>query len=146
MAEERVRDIMTPNPETCRPNDLVRDAARIMAERDIGVIPVVDDGRKILGLLTDRDIVVRVVADGKDPAKAHVSDAMTKNVRTVQEDTPLDEVTRLMSDAQVRRVPVVNNRNEIIGIVAVADVATESGQRGKVGHTIEKISEGSGNN
>jgi CBS domain-containing protein len=141
-----VRDIMTSNPETCRPNDSIRDAARIMAERDTGVVPVVDDNRKILGMITDRDIVVRLVAEGKDPAKAHVNEAMTKSVRTVKEDMPVDEVTRLMSNAQVRRVPVVNQRDEIVGIVSVGDLATETGDRGKVGHTVEKISQGSGNN
>ena len=146
MAQETVRDIMTPNPLTCRPNDLIRDAARIMAERDTGVVPVVDDSRKILGLITDRDIVVRLVAEGKDPAKAHVTDAMTKSVRTVKEDTPIDEVTRLMSTAQVRRIPVVNQRDEIVGIISFGDIATETGERDKVGHTIEKISEGTGNN
>ena len=146
MAQERVRDIMTSNPETCRPSDLIRDVARIMADRDTGVVPVIDDSRKIIGLITDRDIVVRLVAEGKDPAKAHVNDAMTKSIRSVKEDTPLDEVTRLMSSAQIRRVPVVNQRDEIIGIVSVGDIATETGDRGKVGHTIEKISEGSGNN
>lgn len=146
MAQEMVRDIMTSNPETCRPNDSIRDAARIMAERDTGVVPVVDDNRKILGMITDRDIVVRLVAEGKDPAKAHVNEAMTKSVRTVKEDMPVDEVTRLMSNAQVRRVPVVNQRDEIVGIVSVGDLATETGDRGKVGHTVEKISQGSGNN
>src|SRR6266568_5036790 len=140
MAQERVRDIMTPNPETCRSSDSIHDVARIMAERDTGVVPVVDDGKKVIGLITDRDIVVRLVAEGKDPANAHVNEAMTKNVRSVKEDMPLDDVTRLMSNAQVRRVPVVNQRDEIVGILSLGDIATETGDRSKVGHTIEKIS------
>src|SRR6266568_1375678 len=115
MAQERVRDIMTPNPETCRSNDSIHDVARIMAERDTGVVPVVDDAKKVIGLITDRDIVVRLVAEGKDPANAHVDEAMTKNVRAVKENDTVNDVLNVMSNSQVRRVPVINDRNEIVG-------------------------------
>ena len=140
-----VRDIMTPNPATVSEKDTVREAARIMAREDTGVVPVVD-GKKVIGMITDRDIVVRLVAEGKDPSNAKVNEAMTKNVRAVKEDSPVQEVLDVMSKAQVRRVPVVNQNNELVGIVSIGDVATETKQDGKVGQTIEKISDARPNN
>jgi CBS domain-containing protein len=136
----KIRDIMTANPETVSEKDSIRDAARIMKQRDTGVVPVVD-GRKIIGLITDRDIVVRCIADGKDPMNARVNDVMTKNVRSVSEDATIDEVLRVMKGAEVRRVPVVNRNDEIVGIVSIGDLAVETNQDGKVGKAIEDISE-----
>src|SRR3954471_22772335 len=139
------RDVMTPNPATVSQKDSIRDAARIMASEDTGVVPVVDGG-KIVGLVTDRDIVVRFVAEGKDTANGTVKECMTKSVRTVKEDTPVTEVLSMMSNAQIRRVPVVNNSNELVGIVSIGDISTETNQDGKVGNTIEQISRGPANN
>jgi CBS domain-containing protein len=139
------RDVMTPNPATVSEKDSIRDAARIMASEDTGVVPVVD-GRKIVGLVTDRDIVVRFVAEGKDTANGKVNECMTKSVRSVKEDTPVAEVLSMMSSAQIRRVPVVNNRDELVGIVSIGDISTETNQDGKVGKTIEQISQGPANN
>jgi CBS domain-containing protein len=139
------RDVMTPNPATVSERDSIRDAARIMASEDTGVVPVVD-GRKVVGMVTDRDIVVRFVAEGKDPANAKVNECMTKSVRSVKEDTPVADVLSMMSNAQIRRVPVVNNSNELVGIVSIGDISTETNQDGKVGRTIEQISQGPANN
>jgi len=140
-----VRDIMTRDPECVTGRDTILDAARIMAKRDTGVVPVVD-GKKIVGLITARDIVVRLVAEGKDLANAKVNEAMTKSVRSVKEDTPIDEVLQLMSRAEIRRVPVVNANDEIVGIVSIGDLAVETNQDNKVGKTIEDISEARPNN
>src|SRR5437762_10950103 len=112
-----VRDVMTPNPHCVSDNDTIRDAARIMKDEDTGVVPVVDGGKKIIGMITDRDIVVRLIAEGKDPQKARVNEAMTKSVRKVDEDAKIDDVVQLMSNAQIRRVPVVNRNDQIVGIV-----------------------------
>jgi|SRR5436190_11120782 len=142
----RVRDVMTPDPQCVRDSDSIMDAARIMQNADTGVVPVVDDGNKIIGMITDRDIVVRLIAAGKDPQKARVNEAMTKSVRKVDEDAKIDDVVELMSNAQIRRVPVVNRSNEIVGIVSLADLATGQTKTGKVGKTVEEISEGPGNN
>jgi CBS domain-containing protein len=139
------RDVMTPDPATVSAKDSIREAARIMASEDTGVVPVVD-GRKVVGLVTDRDIVVRCVAEGKDTASAKVNECMTKSVRSVKEDTPVNEVLTMMSNAQIRRVPVVNNRDELVGIVSIADISTETKQDGRVGKTIEQISQGPANN
>jgi CBS domain-containing protein len=139
------RDVMTANPTTVSDKDTIRDAARIMAKEDTGVVPVVD-GRKVIGMVTDRDIVVRLVAEGKDPAKARVNEYMTKSVRSVKEDTLVAEVLSVMSSAQIRRVPVVNASDELVGIVSIGDISTESNEDDRVGKAIEKISEGPANN
>jgi CBS domain-containing protein len=143
--DQRVREVMTPDPQSVSEQDSVIDAARIMQRADTGVVPVVD-GKKIVGMITDRDIVVRLVAEGKDLKQARVNEAMTKIVRKVSEDAPVDDVVELMSNAQIRRVPVVNKNDELVGIVSLADLATETRQTAKVGKTVEEISEGPGNN
>ncbi len=145
MANERIRDVMTPNPVCVSEKDSVREVARIMAREDTGVVPVVD-GKKVIGLITDRDIVVRLIAEGKDPERAQVNEAMTKSIRTVREDSSVDEALNLMSGANVRRVPVVNERDEIVGILSVGDISTETGERGKIGKTVENISQAPPNN
>lgn len=139
------RDVMTANPTTVSEKDSIRDAARIMAKEDTGVVPVVD-GLRVVGMVTDRDIVVRLVAEGKDPDNARVNDYMTKSVRAVKEDTPVTEVLSVMSKAQIRRVPVVNASDELVGIVSIGDISTESNQDGNVGKAIEQISEAPANN
>jgi CBS domain-containing protein len=141
----KIRDIMTANPETVTEKDSVRDAAQIMKKRDTGIVPVVN-GKKIIGLITDRDIVVRLIAEGKDASSARVNDVMTKNVRSVKEDASVDEVLRVMKGAEVRRVPVVNRNDEIVGIVSIGDLAVETNQDNKVGKAIEDISESRPNN
>jgi CBS domain-containing protein len=148
MAEPRkdsqhVRDIMTSNPKTVTEKDTVLEAARIMRDQDTGVIPVVD-GRKIIGLVTDRDIVVRAVADGKDLKTCRVNEVMTKQVHSVKEEASVREVLDVMSRDQIRRVPVVNQNNELVGIVSMKDLATET--RSNVGKAVEDISEGPANN
>jgi CBS domain-containing protein len=136
---------MTANPQTVSEKDTVVQVARIMRDEDTGVVPVVN-GRQIIGLITDRDIVVRAIADGKNIDDVRVNEVMTKQVRTVKEDTPISEVFDLMSGAQVRRVPVVNDSNELIGIVSMKDISTETNQDGRVGQTVENISRGPANN
>ena len=142
----RVREVMTPDPQCVSERDSIIEAARIMQDADTGIVPVVDDSRKIIGMVTDRDIVVRLIAEGKDVQKARVNEVMTKSVRKVDEDSPISEVVELMSNAQIRRVPVVNNRDEIVGIVSMADLANSTTPTGKVGKAMEQISEGPGNN
>ena len=139
----RVREVMTPDPECVSSKDSIVDAARIMKNADTGVVPVVD-GKKIIGLITDRDIVVRCIAEGKDLNNARVTDVMTKTVRKVDQDAAIDEVVELMSSAQIRRVPVVNKNDEIVGIVSLRDLASD-GEVRRVGKAVEEISEGPGN-
>src|SRR5258706_4482336 len=140
-----VRDVMTPNPASVSEKDTIQRAAEIMKREDAGVLPVVD-GRKVIGMVTDRDIVVRVIAEGRDCANARVSDAMSSQVRAVKQETPVNEVLQLMSREQIRRVPVTNNNNELIGIVSIGDIASDSKETVKVGRTVEQISEAPPNN
>ena len=154
MAEQRssgrgsrhVRDVMTPNPTVVSDRDSIRDVARIMKDQDTGVVPVCDDGKKIIGLVTDRDIVVRLIADGKDPLNAHVNEVMTKRVRKVHEDATVDDVLSLMSSSEIRRVPVVNKNDELVGIVSIGDISNETREHGKVGEAINDISDARPNN
>ncbi len=142
---QNVRDFMTPNPVAVSEKDSIREVAKIMAKIDTGVVPVVD-GKKVSGMITDRDIVVRLVAEGKDPSSSSVKDAMSKNVRAVNEDATVSEALLMMSYAQIRRVPVVNTNNELVGIVSIGDIATDSEENGRVGKTVERISEAPPNN
>jgi CBS domain-containing protein len=140
-----VRDVMTPNPECVSEKDSIRDVARIMRDEDTGIVPVVD-GKKIIGLITDRDIVVRGLAEGKDLGNARVNEFMTKQVRSVRENDSVNDALQLMQGAEIRRVPVVNGNNEIVGIVSLGDIASDSNQPGKVGRAVEDISEAPPNN
>lgn len=146
MANDRhIRDVMTPNPECVTEKDSIRDVARIMKDKDTGVVPVVD-GRKIIGLITDRDIVVRGVAEGKDISTVRVNELMTKSVRTVREDSSVNDALELMSHADIRRVAVVNSNDELVGIVSIGDISTNTNADGKVGKTVESISQAPPNN
>ena len=140
-----VRDVMTANPECVSEKDSIRDVARIMKDQDTGVVPVVD-GRKIIGLITDRDIVVRGLAEGKNLEDVRVNDLMTRSVRSVREDATLNEALEMMSNAEIRRVAGVNGNDELVGIVSLGDIASQGNQDGKVGKAVEQISEAPPNN
>jgi CBS domain-containing protein len=118
----RVTDIMTPNPETVHPDDTLQAAAQRMDDLNVGVLPVVRQGR-LMGMLTDRDIVIRSTAAGQDPRSAKVLDAMTDDPRTLAMDMTVLDALRLMKDQQLRRLPVVDSTGGLIGIVSLGDLA-----------------------
>lgn len=135
-----VRDLMTPSPATCTPDTSLQDVARTMADCDCGAVPVVQSGsNEPLGVVTDRDITIRVVATGRNPADATVADAMTEGTVTVRADAALDEATRTMKERQVRRLVVVGDDGAIVGILAQADLAREA-QNAKTGDVVQAIS------
>lgn len=140
----RARDIMTENPETLTGRDNVRRAAELMRDLDVGIIPVVDDkdGGRIRGVITDRDIAVRHVAEGHE-GNCMIQEHMTDRVTSVGPDESLDEVMARMRQDQVRRVPVVEDGDRLIGMIAQADLAVKTGDRKaeEVEETVEKISE-----
>lgn len=117
-----VKDVMTNEPVSCRPDDSVERVAKLMAQHDCGVIPVCS-GRKLIGLITDRDITCRAVASGKPLNALPVSDVMTKTVHTVREDDDVQVAIDTMEAKQVRRLPVLDNAGNLAGIVAPSDLA-----------------------
>jgi CBS domain-containing protein len=142
----RVRDIMTTDPECVTERDNIIDAARIMKSEDTGVVPVIESDRKLVGIITDRDIVVRLVAEGRNPLDCKINEAMTKHIRSVNEDATLDDVLSIMRSANVRRVPVCDKNDHIVGIVSMRDLAVETMEKGKVGDVVQDISEARPNN
>jgi CBS domain-containing protein len=124
----RVADVMTSAPEVASPSQSVQDVARVMAERDIGAIPVGENDR-LVGMITDRDIAVRVTAAGKDPQATRVREIMTPEVRYCYEDEDVEHVAENMSEQQIRRLPVVDRRKRLVGIVSIGDLAMDQPTR-----------------
>ena len=135
----KIRDVMTPNPRTVSPDDTVQAAARIMQSEDTGAVPVVNNGR-VLAMVTDRDIVVRVVAEGGSAAGA-VRDIASQDVVCASPEMSTREASELMSEHQVRRLPVVEN-GLLVGIVSIGDLAVKENKDSRMGDTLERISEG----
>src|SRR6266542_949877 len=134
---KNVKDAMTSSPATATPSQSLAEAARLMKEQDVGSVPVVD-GSRLVGVLTDRDIVVRAVAEGGDPRTVQVGEIASHDVVTVRPDDDLDEALRLMAQHQIRRLAVVED-GQLVGVVAQADVALEAKETA-VGHVVEEIS------
>lgn len=134
-----IRDVMTPNPRTLSPDDSIQNAARLMRDEDTGVIPVVENGRPI-GLVTDRDIVVRAVADGGQMNRP-VRDIATTNLVAVTPEMSTREANELMREHQIRRLPVVEGER-LVGMVSLGDLAVKESKEGRSGETLERVSEG----
>ena len=132
-----VRDAMTEDPRSIGASASVVEAARMMREEDIGSLPITDDG-KLVGMITDRDITTRVVADAADPEATSVGDVSSRDPISVEADKEIEEALKLMASHQVRRLPVVES-GELVGIVAQADVALKEGEM-KTGELVEAIS------
>ena len=133
----QIRDLMSENPSTCEPSTTVVEAAKVMAREDVGPIPVVEGGR-LIGVVTDRDLVVRVLAEERDPQGTTVAEIATTDVVTVAPDASLDEALRLLAQNQVRRLPVVEG-DRLVGILAQADVARHA-EEIETGEVVEEIS------
>src|SRR5438093_4434151 len=136
---QSIRDLMTANPRTVTSDQMVVDAAKIMREIDTGIVPIVE-GDKLVGVVTDRDITIEVVAQGKDPQSTKVTDVASRDLVTIDPQQNLDEAMRLMAEHQVRRLPVVEEDGKLIGIVAQADIARRADAE-QTGRVVEQISE-----
>lgn len=136
---KRCSEIMTPDPAFCRVGDRVSEAAEILRDRDIGAVPVTREGR-LVGILTDRDIVTRIVADGLDPAEVPVEEAMTHDPFACRPADSMERVVEIMEERRVRRVPVVDDDGRLVGIVAQADLATKSHAPLMVADLLEGVS------
>jgi CBS domain-containing protein len=133
------KDVMTPEPQCCSPETPLNEVANLMVEADCGEIPVVDASNRLIGVVTDRDIVCRIVAKGKNPSSCCAQDAMTQPVVAVLADTTLDEIVAVMEENQIRRVPVVDSAGCCCGIVSQADVALTA-RESEVGEMVREVS------
>lgn len=136
-------EVMTPEPVCCEPSDPLSTVAEVMRREDVGSVPVVEsrnDGR-LIGIVTDRDIVVKVVADGRSVQDARVQDAMTPDPVCCGEDDDVSRAVSLMEERQVRRMPVVRSDGRLSGIIAQADIATRLHKDQTTGELVEAISE-----
>jgi CBS domain-containing protein len=136
----KINEVMTGRPRAVTPQTSVREAARLMEEEDVGSLPVVEDGVRLVGIVTDRDVALRVVGGGLDPEGTRVSDVATTDVATLTPDHDLDDALQLMARAQVRRVPIVARENELVGMLAQADIARATKDK-STGEVIEAISQ-----
>lgn len=136
----QVREVMKKDVKVIQPDSVLSDAARQMRDDDIGVLPVCDSDR-LVGMLTDRDIAIRAVADGKDASTFKVREAMTSEILTCHEDDDIDDITQLMSDRQVHRVPVLDRNNRLVGIVSLADLARKNRSGDNANVALSGISE-----
>jgi len=134
-----IREVMTRDVEVINPNDTLRDAAEKMRSLNVGPLPVCD-GQRILGMITDRDIVVRAIAVGKDPNSTQVSDVMSSGIEYCFDDDATEGVLDRMRDKQIRRMIVVDRNKKLVGIIALGDLAGEVSES-KVGEALEGISE-----
>ena len=134
-----IRDVMTSKVCSIDADKPVAYAAKMMRDEDVGLAPIVE-GERLVGTLTDRDIAIRIVAEGRDPASTRVSEVASTNLVTIDPEQDLDEALRLMAEHQVRRIPVVEEDGRLVGVVAQADVARQADDR-KTGEVVERISQ-----
>ncbi len=140
---KKCSDVMTKDPVCGTPDDLVADVAQLMLDEDIGPIPIVDDqnSKKLVGIVTDRDLAIKVVAEGRDSKSTRVADVMTRSVVTCRADDPLQNALDAMAEHQLRRIPVVDKDDRIVGIIAQADVATRLNEPETTAEMVKEISQ-----
>ena len=139
----KVKNVMTKDPKFCVPSDSAQRAAGIMRDEHAGIVPVVESAQspKVIGVVTDRDLCMNVVAEGRDPGSVLVEQCMTTKVVTCTSSDSVDRVTELMRENQIRRVPVVGEQHELQGIVAMADVVGRATPKATQTHeTLKKVS------
>jgi CBS domain-containing protein len=134
----KVRDVMTTRPRSVTPDTPLSQVAELMEAEDVGVVPVVE-GDRLVGMVTDRDIVVRAVAKGKDPRGMPVAEVSSRELVTVEPDRNLSDALQLMARHQVRRLPVIDEDERLVGVVSQADVALEAKEK-TTGELVEEIS------
>lgn len=142
-----VKDCMSTNVCFCTTNSSVKDVAKLMCDNHVGCVPVCNDDNCVVGVITDRDVILRSIACDKDVCNTKVSDIMTCNPCCCTPDTKLGEATKMMSDLQIRRIPVCDNNNKIVGMLSLGDLAHHDNEIGaeKVNATLENICKCDGN-
>jgi len=135
----KIREIMTPDAQCVQPDETLVDAAGLMRQLDVGVLPVCD-GDEVVGMITDRDIAVRAVADARHPATTMVREIMTPGTINVFDDQDVAEAVRTMEDNQIRRAPVLNRDNRLVGIVSLGDIAVDASEQ-LSGEILKRVSQ-----
>ena len=137
------REVMTENPVCCLPTDRVSQAARTMRREDVGAVPVISDeqSRELIGIVTDRDLAIKVVAESRDPNNTKVQDVMASTIVACRASDDVSIAIKAMEEYQIRRIPVLDGDNRIIGIISQADVATRLGEPETTAEIVEEISQ-----
>jgi CBS domain-containing protein len=135
-------EVMTNSPRFCLSTETAFEAAQLMKSEDVGPIPIVTnpESKKLVGIVTDRDLVIKVIAEGLDPKSIHLKDVMSTDLFTVRSNDDADKAIELMQEHQVRRIPVVDDSGGLVGIISQADVATRIDEPDKTAETVEEIS------
>jgi CBS domain-containing protein len=143
MNKKKCRDVMTEDLVFCTPGDLVSKVAQLMKREDIGPVLIVDNeqSKKLVGIVTDRDLAIKVVGEGRDPQKTRVEDVMTRKLVTCHADADVDVAMKAMAQHQLRRIPVVNENMKLVGIISQADVATRVDEPEKTAEVVREISQ-----
>lgn len=134
------REIMTRSPFCCQTADSAQDAARLMWEANVGSVPVTTDGKRLVGIVTDRDLALRVLAEGRMARETPIQQVMTPNPITCQPDDDVQRVLSLMAEHQIRRIPIVDENHNIVGIVSQADIALRTSDVADVAEVVEEVS------
>ena len=142
-AEMNCSEVMTKDPSCCLPSDTAFDAAQLMKTEDVGPIPIVGDKqtKKLEGIVTDRDLAMKVVAEGLDPKTTKIEGIMTTGVNTCGPQDDINDAVKLMEENHVRRIPIVDKNDRLLGIIAQADIATRVDQPGKTAEVVQEISQ-----
>ena len=140
---KKCNEVMTKNPVCCLPDDMVVKAAELMKSQNIGSIPVIENeqSQKLVGIVTDRDLALKIIAEGRDARSTKVELVMTRKVVTCRADDDLQKALDAMAEHQLRRIPIVDNDNKVVGIIAQADVATRADQPEKTAEMVKEISQ-----
>jgi len=143
---KKCNEVMTKNPVCCLPNDSVAKAAELMQRENIGSVPVIENeqSQKLIGIVTDRDLALKIVSVALDAKSTKVEAVMTHEVVTCRADDDLQKALDAMAEHQLRRIPIVDNDNKILGIIAQADVATRADQPEKTAEMVKEISQANG--
>jgi len=136
----KCRDIMTKYLKMCRPEGTIKDAVKIMDELNCGAVPIVDENNVLKGIVTDRDIALYTILNDKDPAKTNLKDFVRPNMVTCHPDDDIDIAITKMKDNKVRRLPVVDENNRVVGIISLGDIAVTSGEEHETFEALENIS------
>jgi len=144
---KKCNEVMTKKPVCCLPNDMVAKVAQLMKSKDIGPVPIIENEqtKKLVGIVTDRDLALKIVAEGRDAKSTKAEEVMTRKVVTCRGEDDVQKALDAMSEHQLRRIPVVDNDNRIVGIIAQADVATRVDQPAKTAEVVKDISQSNAN-